>query len=411
MQVRTLHLQIPIWQHTCLYHSTHKHIPVCSRQLWSHAASDEADMKRKIKVPCEEYDPFCLPVVGSIFSPYISLAETSHGSVWSLVSSNVITTLTLQPLSRIWNRASTYSNDCFDCYPRLLSRLSPCIWCRHQATSTSWLFPATWPILFLSCLSNTLFRHQFDVLRPCRFLVICGYFRALAAFSFDPQPWYAILNINQITYCHAASSYPPSVALFEASVLCSTYFNLNHTISFSWLEVSIPYNSRDPEMSAGYRDCIPETIGNHQIEVRAGSFRFTVSQTLGLDVRNGNEVILQYHLTSTPHPHAYALSALKTDPATRLEVSIHGQDSHGDFHCWLRATGECNLRKMNTLVEILKGYSTLESQGFGRRWFIAESLNRTSSDPPGRNRYTWCDKTGILGVRIVAQKPPILVWV
>lgn len=79
--------------------------------------------------------------------------------------------------------------------------------------------------------------------------------------------------------------------------------------------------------------------GNHQTEVRAGSFRFTVSQTLGLDLRNRNEVILQYHLTSTPHPHAYALSASKTDPATRLGVSIRGQDSHGDFHCWLKATG------------------------------------------------------------------------
>lgn len=71
--------------------------------------------------------------------------------------------------------------------------------------------------------------------------------------------------------------------------------------------------------------------GNHQTEVRAGSFRFTVSQTLGLDLRNGDEVILQYHLTSTPHPHAYALSALNTDPASRLGVSIRGQDSHGGF--------------------------------------------------------------------------------
>ncbi|OQD66672.1 hypothetical protein PENPOL_c004G04918 [Penicillium polonicum] len=128
--------------------------------------------------------------------------------------------------------------------------------------------------------------------------------------------------------------------------------------------------------------------GNHQTEVRAGSFRFTVSQTLGLDLRNGNQVILQYHLASTPHPHAYALSALKTDPATRLGVSIRGQDSHGDFHCWLKATGECNLRKMNTLVDILEGYSTLESQGFKRRWFVTKSLDRPSSDPPGRNRYT-----------------------
>lgn len=84
--------------------------------------------------------------------------------------------------------------------------------------------------------------------------------------------------------------------------------------------------------------------GNHQTEVRAGSFRFTVSQTLGL--HNGDEVILQYHLTPTPHPHPYALSAFKTDPATRLGVSIRGQDSHGGFHCWLEANGKCNLRKI-----------------------------------------------------------------
>ncbi|KAJ5834165.1 hypothetical protein N7447_000191 [Penicillium robsamsonii] len=128
--------------------------------------------------------------------------------------------------------------------------------------------------------------------------------------------------------------------------------------------------------------------GDHQTEVRAGSFRFTVSKAFGLDHHDGDEVILQYHLTPTPHPHAYALSALKTDPATRLGVSIRGQDSHGGFHCWLKATGECNLRKMNSLVDILEGYSAEESRGFKRRWFVTKSLKRLRSEPSGRNMYT-----------------------
>ncbi|OQE46573.1 hypothetical protein PENCOP_c001G02346 [Penicillium coprophilum] len=57
--------------------------------------------------------------------------------------------------------------------------------------------------------------------------------------------------------------------------------------------------------------------GDHQTEVRTGSFSFTVSKIFGLDLHHGDEVFLQYHLTSTPHPHAYAVSALKTDPAGR----------------------------------------------------------------------------------------------
>jgi hypothetical protein len=132
----------------------------------------------------------------------------------------------------------------------------------------------------------------------------------------------------------------------------------------------------------------PGNHGDHQTEVRAGSFRFTVSQTLGLHLRHGDEVILQYHLTPTSHPCPYVTSALTTDPASRLGVSIRGENSHGSFHCWLRATGERNVRKMNSLVDILEGCSLEESQGFKRRWFVSKSSQKPEDGLSGRNRYT-----------------------
>lgn len=132
----------------------------------------------------------------------------------------------------------------------------------------------------------------------------------------------------------------------------------------------------------------PGNHGDHQIQVSSGSFSFTISRSLGLHLRHGDEVILQYHLTSTSHPHPYVTSALKTDPASRLGVSIRGQDDQGSFHCWLNATGECNARKMNSLVDLLEGYPLKESQGFKRRWFVCKSSKQTGDSRPGRNRYT-----------------------
>lgn len=117
--------------------------------------------------------------------------------------------------------------------------------------------------------------------------------------------------------------------------------------------------------------------GDH-IEVASGNFKFTISKKLGLHLRHDDEVILQYHLTSTQHPHHYALKALPIDPASRLVVSIRGQDREGPFHCWLMTGGTLNVLKMNSLVDHLEGYSLEETKQFKRRWYHKKIGNYNS---------------------------------
>lgn len=93
----------------------------------------------------------------------------------------------------------------------------------------------------------------------------------------------------------------------------------------------------------------PGKHGDHQTEARAGDFRFTISHQFELNLEDGDEVLLKYHLVPTAHPYPYAAWALPTDPASRLGVSIHGQDALGNFHCWLIASGECNVKKKTLL--------------------------------------------------------------
>ncbi|KAE8418752.1 hypothetical protein BDV36DRAFT_294798 [Aspergillus pseudocaelatus] len=103
-------------------------------------------------------------------------------------------------------------------------------------------------------------------------------------------------------------------------------------------------------------------------EVSCGSFRFTISQLLGLHLRGGDEVFVQLHLAGSRHPNAYAQMAETRDPASRLAISISGHDAQGGFHTWLQTKGTRNVFKMNSLVDVLEGYSLEESQHFQRRW-------------------------------------------
>lgn len=98
-------------------------------------------------------------------------------------------------------------------------------------------------------------KYQLDVLMPCRCLVICGHFRALAALSVDSRPWYTILNINQNNYWHTASSYPPSFPFSGHRFFplpTSTWTTQSHSSGLRYLFL---YIFRDPKMSTGYRDC------------------------------------------------------------------------------------------------------------------------------------------------------------
>ncbi|KNG86359.1 hypothetical protein ANOM_007288 [Aspergillus nomiae NRRL 13137] len=121
-------------------------------------------------------------------------------------------------------------------------------------------------------------------------------------------------------------------------------------------------------------------------EVLCGSFRFTISQLLGLHLKAGDQVFLQFHLAGSRHPNAYAQLAETRDPASRLAVSISGHDAQGSFHTWLQTQGIRNVYKMNSLVDVLEGFSFEESQKFERRW---HSVRLVAGDGSSRkNVYT-----------------------
>lgn len=133
----------------------------------------------------------------------------------------------------------------------------------------------------------------------------------------------------------------------------------------------------------GVKETIKVSKGGEMAEIHCGMFRFTISQKLQLNLVHGDKAVLQLHLLSTQHPHPYATRASSSDPASRLGVAIRGEDKQGDFHCWLATSGELNVWKMNTLVDILEGYSLEESRGFKRRWFH----KKYPSSGGGRNVY------------------------
>lgn len=77
------------------------------------------------------------------------------------------------------------------------------------------------------------------------------------------------------------------------------------------------------------------TDESYNTDVGAGSWTFHVTKRLGLALRDSDKVTLQYHLVSIPYPYPYVASALPTDLCSRLGVSIRGNDSLGNFYCWL----------------------------------------------------------------------------
>ncbi|PLB49413.1 hypothetical protein P170DRAFT_495390 [Aspergillus steynii IBT 23096] len=104
--------------------------------------------------------------------------------------------------------------------------------------------------------------------------------------------------------------------------------------------------------------------------ITCSNFIFTVSRHLQLGVHVGDRVQMQFYLTETPNPRAYARGALLTDPASRLAVSIKGRGSRGDFHVWLSNRAELVVMKMNSLVDALEGFTLNESKTFRRRWYV-----------------------------------------
>lgn len=112
--------------------------------------------------------------------------------------------------------------------------------------------------------------------------------------------------------------------------------------------------------------------------ISCGMFQFTIPRSLKLDPKEGDVVSCRFHLAERPHPNPYAKKAEPRDPASRLAVSIRGRDRHGAFDVWLSTGGLQNVKKMNSLVDVLEGYTLEESRSFERRWYVhRETVERT----------------------------------
>ena len=68
----------------------------------------------------------------------------------------------------------------------------------------------------------------------------------------------------------------------------------------------------------------------------------------------------------TPTGYLYTTSTLPTNSCICLSVTVRGWYRCGSFDCWLTATGECNAKKMSTLVDVLEGLSLERSLAFRR---------------------------------------------
>ncbi|KAJ5759630.1 hypothetical protein N7520_006786 [Penicillium odoratum] len=95
-----------------------------------------------------------------------------------------------------------------------------------------------------------------------------------------------------------------------------------------------------------------------------------------LDLKDGDEVFFQLRLNELTHPRAYAQVARPSDPASRLAASISNSDRvRGGFHVFLQTKGSLNVKKMNSLVDALEGYSLEESRSFIGRWHTKKSTS------------------------------------
>lgn len=93
-------------------------------------------------------------------------------------------------------------------------------------------------------------------------------------------------------------------------------------------------------------------------------FPFTTSKDFGLDLAKGQSVFVQFPLSGTAHVQKHALKALPSDSASRLAVSISGQNSKGEFHPYLVNKSRRKIAmKMNTLVDILEVFGSHSGRG------------------------------------------------
>lgn len=120
-------------------------------------------------------------------------------------------------------------------------------------------------------------------------------------------------------------------------------------------------------------------------EIICGVFRFTISRSLQLNLWKGDRILLRFHLTETQHPNAYAQMAQPRDPASRLAVSIRSHENDSRI-TWLATKGHRVVNKMNSLVDVLEGYTLEESRSFERRWHVKRTVPGYRSSR--RNMYT-----------------------
>ncbi|KAJ0420925.1 hypothetical protein BJY00DRAFT_118539 [Aspergillus carlsbadensis] len=139
-------------------------------------------------------------------------------------------------------------------------------------------------------------------------------------------------------------------------------------------------------LSTGITTEVRKSHGGTIDEVHCGRFRFTISKSLGLRLGEGARVTLQLHLTDTRHPDCYARKGQPRDPASRLAASLRGCDALGSFHVWLKTEGIHNVKKMNSLVDLLEGFSLEESRMFERRWHV--QAQKPCDKSSRRNVYT-----------------------
>jgi Mg/Co/Ni transporter MgtE len=106
-------------------------------------------------------------------------------------------------------------------------------------------------------------------------------------------------------------------------------------------------------------------------------FPFTISKDFGLDLAKGQSVFVQSHLSETAHAQKYALKALPSDAASRLAVSISGQDSKGEFYAYLvnKSRRKIAMKMNNTLVDILEGKRSKRP-----RWWLKTMVEGKSKD-------------------------------
>ena len=154
------------------------------------------------------------------------------------------------------------------------------------------------------------------------------------------------------------------------------YYHDLHTIRLHHVQETWERKKRAAlrEYLSGKNAAVTESQDRYSSTIAIGSYYFTVSRRLGLEFRNGDEVLVRFELSKTPHPRAYAIKARDDDPACRFAVSIRGRVGNSEYCKWLTTKGDLNVKKMNSLVDVLEGCSREESASFKRRWQVRRAV-------------------------------------